>query len=453
MNIIKIFLLLAIIWQTSAPFAAPNNSGMVSVGPNGTLGVGFVADKHGTIIANMDNTDDGQPIQITTADGSTWKANIIGYEEKHQLSLLKIVSNAAALSTLKPYTFARDPAQAQRLIFAIKPDPLQSQTVTGTLSSIRQAQSTELPDYYLHNALVGKDGVGGPLFNNCNEVVGVIVAQPDKRWFKADVKETAYAVPTQWLAVQFNSSTSGTLLQPKKATNPCLSVIAQKEKQAEAAKKQTEDAKKQTEDAKKRAEAAKKQAEVDKKAELEAAKRKADEEIAAVKLQSEAANQAKLKEYSKWAVISAAVLLPLLLLLWILRQRSTKRANLAQSSLDARQQDDALIAAVPNVFIDGKDAQGHSVAVRIPKASIAKRGAIVGRNPKDSDFVINHPLVSRKQFRLFASGKTLMIEDLGSTNGTTVDGKRLNAGDSTTITNLSRIELGSLKLSARFEMG
>ena len=80
-------------------------------------------------------------------------------------------------------------------------------------------------------------------------------------------------------------------------------------------------------------------------------------------------------------------------------------------------------------------------------------GVVVGRNPADSDFVINHPKVSRKQFRLFAAGGLLMIEDLGSTNGTTVDGKRLDAGQETVLADLSRVELGDLKLLVRLEQG
>ena len=47
-------------------------------------------------------------------------------------------------------------------------------------------------------------------------------------------------------------------------------------------------------------------------------------------------------------------------------------------------------------------------------------GATVGRSPVESAFVINHEQVSRRHFRLLLVSGQVMIEDLGSTNGTVV---------------------------------
>ena len=49
---------------------------------------------------------------------------------------------------------------------------------------------------------------------------------------------------------------------------------------------------------------------------------------------------------------------------------------------------------------------------------------IIGREPA-SDIVINDPEVSRRHARLYLQGQNYVIEDFGSTNGTSVNGQRL----------------------------
>ncbi|MCP4359102.1 MAG: FHA domain-containing protein [Chloroflexi bacterium] len=52
------------------------------------------------------------------------------------------------------------------------------------------------------------------------------------------------------------------------------------------------------------------------------------------------------------------------------------------------------------------------------------RSSIIGRDPM-SDFVLNDPEVSRQHARLTRLDDGFQVEDLGSTNGTFVDGERL----------------------------
>jgi|YNPNPStandDraft_1061719.scaffolds.fasta_scaffold02603_7 hypothetical protein len=51
---------------------------------------------------------------------------------------------------------------------------------------------------------------------------------------------------------------------------------------------------------------------------------------------------------------------------------------------------------------------------------------MIGRDPA-SEVVINHPQVSRQHARLTRQGSVMVLEDLGSTNGTFINGIRLTA--------------------------
>jgi two-component system response regulator AtoC len=71
----------------------------------------------------------------------------------------------------------------------------------------------------------------------------------------------------------------------------------------------------------------------------------------------------------------------------------------------------------------------------------------VGR-AKRCDLVIDHPSVSREH-AIFHGGAPVAIEDLGSTNGTTVGGARVPAGGRMTIENGQVVAIGAALLVVR----
>lgn len=122
----------------------------------------------------------------------------------------------------------------------------------------------------------------------------------------------------------------------------------------------------------------------------------------------------------------------------------------AQSELSAASERDRLRTSAPDVFLDGADARGRPIALKIPGASLVEpAGAVVGRSPADATFVINHEQVSRRHFRLALVSQRVMVEDLSSTNGTSVDGARLAPGDAVPLADGSRLALGDLHLTVR----
>lgn len=71
-----------------------------------------------------------------------------------------------------------------------------------------------------------------------------------------------------------------------------------------------------------------------------------------------------------------------------------------------------------------------------PNSFVIKDGGVVGRDPVRASFVLDHPCVSRSHCRIVRSNNRAILSDLGSANGTFVNGKRietptsLNEGDS-----------------------
>lgn len=86
-----------------------------------------------------------------------------------------------------------------------------------------------------------------------------------------------------------------------------------------------------------------------------------------------------------------------------------------------------------------KELRGVQIAVRGP--------VIVGRSP-GSDIVIGAEYVSSRHARFVLMGQNLFIEDLGSTNGTTVNGNYIT--EPTALRNGDRISAGDVVMRVRF---
>jgi class 3 adenylate cyclase len=95
---------------------------------------------------------------------------------------------------------------------------------------------------------------------------------------------------------------------------------------------------------------------------------------------------------------------------------------------------------------EGADSLGQPHAFEIAVARLAS-GAIIGRAADQCALVVAHPTVSRRHARLALAGEVLQIEDLGSTNGTAVDGRAVRNGRPSPFQPGSTIRLGGVKLS------
>jgi pSer/pThr/pTyr-binding forkhead associated (FHA) protein len=75
----------------------------------------------------------------------------------------------------------------------------------------------------------------------------------------------------------------------------------------------------------------------------------------------------------------------------------------------------------------GKDRDGVAFELVVSASELkhAAEGLVLGRHSEQCDLVVAHGSLSRRHARLRIGEGRLTIEDLGSTNGTIVDGMRL----------------------------
>ena len=73
-------------------------------------------------------------------------------------------------------------------------------------------------------------------------------------------------------------------------------------------------------------------------------------------------------------------------------------------------------------ILETDDASGDGLTFRLPPGAVKTIGRSTG-----AQFIVDAPLVSRLHCQLTATADALQVEDLGSTNGTFVNGKRIRA--------------------------
>lgn len=101
--------------------------------------------------------------------------------------------------------------------------------------------------------------------------------------------------------------------------------------------------------------------------------------------------------------------------------------------------------------LDGRDDDGIRYLLRISGDQLVNKeeGVIIGRNPKDSPYIINHADVSRKHARIRVKNNRVFIEDLGSTNGTSVNGQSIDDKGPVSVDNGDQIIIGSVVMKLR----
>ena len=164
------------------------------------------------------------------------------------------------------------------------------------------------------------------------------------------------------------------------------------------------------------------------------------------------------KRFVLWGGVAGAMLLLLLALLWALSARRRRHAvRMAQARAAAAEQEavQARRRAAPAPFdcvLTSRDGAGAAHALNLGRDALGSPGgAVIGRDPAESSHVVVDASVSRVHARVYARDGVLHVEDLGSTNGTFLNGRRLAERQGVRIRDGDELELGALAF--RVELG
>jgi S1-C subfamily serine protease len=146
--------------------------------PQGT-GSGFVWDRNGHIVTNYHVIQGAHAVEVTLADRSRWRADIVGVEPDKELAVLRIKAPTEKLPPIAIGT-SQD-LQVGQAVFAIgNPFGLDHTLTTGIVSALgRTIQSTNdrtIEDVIQTDAAINPGNSGGPLLDSAGRLIGVSTA-------------------------------------------------------------------------------------------------------------------------------------------------------------------------------------------------------------------------------------------------------------------------------------
>jgi adenylate cyclase len=100
---------------------------------------------------------------------------------------------------------------------------------------------------------------------------------------------------------------------------------------------------------------------------------------------------------------------------------------------------------------EGMDSTGkkYGFDVALGKLMGRQQGMVIGRAGEQCELVVAHATVSRRHVRLSLAGEALQVEDLGSTNGSAVNGTALRAGAPMALQVGDKLRLGDVDMNVR----
>ena len=368
-----------------------------------------------------------------------------------------------------------------------------AQGSVGRHSQISLAGDSPTATLIQHNAMIPVAGYGGPLVNNCGEVVGINRSAPNASgsWLRRPraPEEVVYALEGTVVASLLRLA-GVTVAQSEES---CVDARARAEAQAAAARRQAEEARQQAELAQERESEASSQVE-EKEAQLQqrqdeledanarvgdlqrqirdadrrgeeaaslredlqdalADKQRKETELERLRIEvEEVERQARGRFLMTLGLAVAAIALVAIVAFTMHRRRSHQLAVAQDQAARAqrqaqRPQGEGRGSAVnlSNCVLAGETGDGKSVSLKIP-GSMLDGGVVIGRSPRNSTFLIDDKTLSREHAKLFADRDRLCIEDLGTTNGTRVNGRDLSPNSPATVRGGDVLELGAVRL-------
>jgi class 3 adenylate cyclase len=94
-----------------------------------------------------------------------------------------------------------------------------------------------------------------------------------------------------------------------------------------------------------------------------------------------------------------------------------------------------------------RDGRKYAFDVKLDELMTRREGIVIGRDFVQCGLVVSHSTVSRRHARLIFAGGVLQVEDLGSTNGTSVDREEARPGNPQMLQAGVTLKIGEIELS------
>lgn len=145
--------------------------------PQSSMGSGFVISKDGYVITNSHVVDEADEVIVTLYNRKTYKARIIGRDQKLDLALLRIRDKDGSVPTDLVASVMGDSSKTRiaEPVFAVgNPFGLGHSVTTGIISAKNRTIGVGPLDNFLQtDASINPGNSGGPLFNLKGEVIGI----------------------------------------------------------------------------------------------------------------------------------------------------------------------------------------------------------------------------------------------------------------------------------------
>ncbi len=142
-----------------------------------SLGSGFLIDKDGFIITNNHVVEHASEVAVTFSDKRTFRAKIIGKDDKMDLALLQIRDQERHVpQNLRPVPLGDSDSVriAETAVAVGNPFGLQNTVTKGIISAKNRTIGLGPFDNFLQtDASINPGNSGGPLFNMRGEVIGI----------------------------------------------------------------------------------------------------------------------------------------------------------------------------------------------------------------------------------------------------------------------------------------
>lgn len=426
-------------WSAAAASGVPARSLFSIMAPDeNSRGTGFAIARHGWLLTNAGVVGDANVVTASNKAFGTVRAKVVAVDKESDLALLRIAASPA------PLKFAIKNAKPGDIVSSVAASEGAPAMVRGALSEAATADENTVT----HNALFDKSGYGGPLVNECGDVIGVDRTDPSLPERLSAPR--GYAIADTPATVKAFVANFGIVVSH--ATRVCVPAVVLATKEAKASDIRAQAAES--------AAAASQQASLIAQRNATSAKIRATKADAAThKAQAQALQRQqsvkRIRRLSLWGAVAAAALLLLVgAVSTFLIVRSRRRRRDAEAGESMAKEAAARATTPPpgarDLLLEGRAPDGERFAIKIPALALgeAHSGAVIGRNPGDAEFIVNNEKVSRKHCRLFVKDMEIVVEDLGSTNGTQLNGEAVRGA--MTIQSGDIVNLGGIPFTVRF---